>query len=81
MNTTTNQKVVITFYYCLEYLQTLIKWKCMFIFAILYFDGILLIYLVNVLFVLPLLGIFSFQIKIIVGTHYTRVNFSFNLRI
>jgi len=53
----------------------------MFIFAILYFDGILLIYLVNVLFVLPLLGIFSFQIKIIVGTHYTRVNFSFNLRI
>lgn len=51
----------------------------MFIFTIFYFDGILYGYIENVLFVLLLLGIFSFQIKI--NSRYILPQLDLNLNI
>lgn len=51
----------------------------MFMFTIFYFDGILYGYIVNVLFVLLLLGIFSFQIKINSRSELLQLNFNLNI--
>jgi len=53
----------------------------MFIFTIFYFDGILYGYIVNVLFVLLLLGIFSFQIKINSRCALPQLNLNLNISI